>query len=204
VRPDDGARRRPAVQADLQPERGAAEGAARGGGAQLVREAEHAERVERGVLGGVLLLVEGPLRARAGHDVPPPDVLVLEHARPPDRVVEVGEEGAEEVEDVGGEGGLQVLLLLQRAEHDGAVRDRSAQHAAAAVAREALHDVAGYEGVEQVPAPLRRLLYGFFDGELGPRIAVANGAEVRRQQPERELKHHGGYHRGPRRAGSYR
>ena len=50
------------------------------------------------------------------------DVLVLEHPPGQDRVVEVGEEGVEQLELALGEGGAQLVVALQRAEHDGDAR----------------------------------------------------------------------------------
>ena len=169
--PDDGARDRPAVDADAEPERlRPRDGVASGDRLQLVGQLRHRHRVLGGVGRGLFRVIECFGGARACHDIPLADVLVLEHARPLHGHVEVGEDVVHQVENLGGEGRPQQFLWLDRAEHDGAFGNISSRHILSGCVRgKVLDDVVWNESAEEVAVLVGGPSHSLGQGECVPR-----------------------------------
>ena len=118
VQSDDHTSCRPARHTHLEPEAAAA-------APQLVAQRDLLQLTgEQQHLGSILFTALLGLRVErirgpgARHDVPLADVLVFEHAASLHRIVQLGEERVQAVEEELGAGCPQVLLGLERTEHD--------------------------------------------------------------------------------------
>ena len=139
----------------------------------------------------------GATAGRGGAKVgcaPRADVLVLEHAGLLDGRIEIRHECAEGSKIMIAEVCLQCVVVVQCAEHDGAVRDYTGQQLRAGVLSEAGHDPTGNKGVQEGAVSLRSSSEGHLYGKLIADYSDAYVTKIAAEGSAGDLKEDGKRH----------